>query len=322
MNRLLAIVACLVLSACASTNQSYIRTSGSGATLEQAKNVAFREAIQYSVGTVVLSERESSLNKLLQDNIGVHSAGYVDDYKIVSNHTTNGRVYVTVDVLVSASRLADYKLGMGKSSTNIDANRVSAQYSSYMEQALTGDKLLARVLAGYPKNAYIVTPKPYYTEVDRNRNMILNVPYEVKWNKNFIASLNEALGIVGRTGLFNPGYSNVITMYKDPKDLVVGTRNHFKFDDTIRTEQIADAMSGYNHVKVRLTIKDKYKNVIHTMCQPLTRTFYSVSDVRNIVIYGQDWEINQFRVVVQYNQISILNSIDSVELSFDTSKIC
>jgi len=322
MNRLLILVACLVLSACASTNHSYIRTSGSGETLEQAKNVAFREAIQYSVGTVVLSERETSFNKLLQDDIGVHSAGYIDDYKVVSSHVSNGRTHVTLDVLVSASRLADYKLGAGKSTTNIDSNRVSAQYSSYMEQAITGDKLLARVLSGYPKQAYIVTPKPYYTEVDRNRNMILNVPYEVKWNKNFITSLNEALGIVGRTGLFQPSYSNVLVMYKDPKDLVSGTRNHFKFTDTIHTEQISDAMSGYNYVKVRLDIKDKYKNIIHTVCQPLTKTFYTVSNVRNIVIFGQDFEHNQFRIPVQYNQISFLNNIDTVQLSFDTSRVC
>lgn len=323
MNRLLVIVACLVLSACASTtSQSYIRSSGSGATLEQAKNVAFREAIQHKVGTIVLSERETSFDKILQDDIGVHSAGYIDDFKIVSSHTTNGRVYVTVDVLVSNSRLADFKLGAGKSSTDIDSNRNVAQYSSYMKQAESGDKLLGRVLAGYPKNAFIVTQQKYSTEVDRNRNMILVVPYEVKWNKNFIASLNEALGIVGRNGLFEPGYSNVITMYKDPKDFVYGTRNHFKFNDTIHTEQIADAMSGYNYVKVQLTAKDKYGNTVYTSCQHLTKTFYAVSDVRNITIYGQDVEVNQFRISFQYNQMSILNSIDTVQLSFATSRIC
>ena len=323
MNRLLVIVACLVLSACASTNQGYyIRSSGSGATLEQAKNVAFREAIQHKVGTIVLSESESSFDKLVQNDIGVHSAGYIDDYKIVSTHSTNGKVYVTVDVLVSDSKLANFKLGAGKSSKQIDSDRTVAQYSTYINQAVSGDQLLGRVLAGYPKNAYIVTQKQYSTEVDRNRNMILVVPYEVKWNKNFIASLNEALGIVGRTGLFNPGYSNVITMYKDPNDLVYGTRNHFKFDDSIHTQQISDAMSGYNYVKVRLTAKDRYGNTVITTCQHLTKTFYAVSDVRNITIYGQDVEVNQFRIVFQYNQISVLNNIHTVQLSFDTSKAC
>jgi hypothetical protein len=231
-------------------------------------------------------------------------------------------VYVTVDVLVSNSRLANFKLGAGKSTTNIDSDRNIAQYSSYMNQAISGGKMLGKVLAGYPKNAYIVTQKPYNTEVDRNRNMVLVVPYEVKWNKHFITSLNEALGIVGRTGLFNPGYSNVITMYKDPKDYIAGTRNHFKFNDTIHTQQIADAMSGYNYVKVRLTAKDKFGNTTLTTCQHLTRTFYAVDDVRNITIFGQDFEVNQFRIVFQYNQISILNNIHTVQLSFDTSRAC
>ena len=323
MNRLLVIVACLVLSACSSTKQGYyIRSSGSGSTLEQAKNVAFREAIQHKVGSVVLSESELSFDKLLQNDIGVHSAGYIDDYKIISSHSLNGKVYVTVDVLVSSSKLANFKLGAGKSSTNINSDRSVTQYSSYINQAVTGDVLLSKVLAGYPKNAYTVTQKPYSTEVDRNRNLILVVPYEVKWNKNFIVSFNEALGIIGRTGLFNPGYSNVITMYKDPNDFIYGTRNHFKFNDTMHTQQIADAMSGYNYVKVRLTAKDRYGDTVITTCQHLTKTFYAVDDIRNITIFGQDVEVNQFRIVFQYNQMSMLNNINTVQLSFDTSRAC
>jgi predicted RNase H-like HicB family nuclease len=61
-----------------------LQVSGQGATFEEAKQNAFRTAIEFTVGSVVTSERESNNYKLVKDEILVYSAGYVTDYKIIS----------------------------------------------------------------------------------------------------------------------------------------------------------------------------------------------------------------------------------------------
>ncbi len=67
MKVLLSIVAFFLFVSNANAN-NYIRVTGEGATLEQAKENAFIEAIQIRVGMVVLSERESNLRKLEKNN--------------------------------------------------------------------------------------------------------------------------------------------------------------------------------------------------------------------------------------------------------------
>ena len=87
--RLLLLTVCFILTGCASTSKSdnYLRTSGVGNTYEEAKNNAFREAIEYQVGVVIASERESYNDKLIKNEILAYSSAFVDEYKIISQQT-------------------------------------------------------------------------------------------------------------------------------------------------------------------------------------------------------------------------------------------
>lgn len=317
------IVACLVLTACASTpTQSYTRTSGSGRTLEEAKNNAFREAIQHKVGTVVLSERESDRENILKDDINIYSGGYIDDYKVISNHVTNGKYYVTLDVIVSDSKLANFKLGNKNYPAKFDSNTISSQYTSYMDRELAGDNLISKILAGFPTNAFTINQKPYSIELDKFRNMVIKVPYELRWNYHYIRSFNEAMSKLSDEGsLISPGYSNVITMYKDPNDFVMGTRNHFKFNDYARVQKIQKGLHDYNAPRLRIDIKDQYNNNVFTACWSFQKTFYS-TEGRNVVIFGNDVEENYYQVTFRPDQINLVKSINVIHLSITSSKVC
>lgn len=324
MNKLLVMVVCLLLSACASTaKQDYIRATGSGANFEEAKNAAFREAIQRKAGTIVLSERESSFEKLLQDDIGVHSAGYVEEFNVISNATRNGRVYVTVDVIVSSSKLANFKLGANKTATTtIDAPKVSAQYNTYIKQAESGDGLLNRVLSGYPNNAFVLTPKPHRMEVDQYRNFVFVIPYEVKWNINFLKSFNEAMAILSKPGTFPIyGNANVLTVYKNPRDFFVTKRN-YRFDDTMSTKLVFAKMDGMNKLRVRVTLLNRRGEVMHTGCQELEKFLYSASNPKDIVFDGNAVEDTGFVLTYKADQKHIVDQFGSVKLTFDTFNGC
>ena len=53
-----------------------IRTQGRGSTFEEAKNEAFRSAIEIKVGSAIVSEQET-FNDKVRDEIVNYSAGYV-----------------------------------------------------------------------------------------------------------------------------------------------------------------------------------------------------------------------------------------------------
>ena len=196
MKQLLCLVACFFLVSCSTTQQNnYVRVTGEGKTQEQAKENAFREAIQIRVGTVILSERESTL-KSLQENINVYSAGYVDDYKIVSVIKAFNKVIVTVDVLVADSKLVNHRLNTGKTTNQIQGSRANTNYISFIDQKKNADKLVNTLLKTYPETAFILQQKPYTVGVDSYRNILLQVPYKLTWNYNFIVSLNETLDLI------------------------------------------------------------------------------------------------------------------------------
>ena len=186
MNKLLNLVACLLFVGSAVAENNYIRVVGTAPTLEQAKELAFREAIQIRVGTIVLSERESSFENTLKDNVSVYSAGYVDDYKVISIVPKNSNVEVTVDVLVADSKLMNQKLSQGKDKKSFDGEKVVTTLNSFLQQKQKGDQLLQTVMGSYPKNAFVINQQPYVLSLDSYRNTILKIPYTIQWNNDFI----------------------------------------------------------------------------------------------------------------------------------------
>jgi uncharacterized protein YaiI (UPF0178 family) len=156
MNKLLSLVACLLFVSSAVAENNYIRVVGTAPTLEQAKELAFREAIQIRVGTIVLSERESSFENTLKDNVSVYSAGYVDDFKIISIVPKNSNVVVTMDVLVADSKLLNQRLSQGKDKKSFDGEKVATNINSYLSQKQKGDEMLKVVMGTYPKNAFLI----------------------------------------------------------------------------------------------------------------------------------------------------------------------
>jgi hypothetical protein len=57
-----------------------IQVEATGNTIEDAKRVGFRSAIEQVVGVVIVAEVESSNDQLIKDFIGSYSAGVIASY--------------------------------------------------------------------------------------------------------------------------------------------------------------------------------------------------------------------------------------------------
>ena len=196
--RLLLIAVCFILTACASTPKSdnYFRATGVGNTYEEAKHNAFKEAIEYQVGVVIASERESYNEKLIKNEILAYSSAFVDEYKIISQQNIGNKIQVVVDVKLSLLRLSDRILSKGKDSKNLEGAKHNNQYKSFLENKNNGDRILASVLNDYPRRAYDIKQSNYVVKIDTYRNLTLTIPYTLSWNPNYRASFHDAIKIV------------------------------------------------------------------------------------------------------------------------------
>lgn len=273
MRRLLVLVASLFLMACASpvVNSGYIKVTGEGSTLDEAKKNGFVKAIEIQIGVLILSERESNKYSLLRNDILAYSSGYVDDFKIVSHYYANNQHVVALEVKVASSKLSQRLLGGGTSVGDVDGARHATQYDSYLNTKASGDRLLSTILDDYPARAYHIKQWPHQFKVDAQRNGVLVVPYEMGWNYNYITSFNEAMSVLEEDKRwYGKSYGKVIVASMDPKSalswVLIGKVNEFKFNDLSLIDNIGETLDS-KHVMIYVKVSDSYGNIIYHECR-------------------------------------------------------
>lgn len=181
----------------------YVRVESSGRTESEARKEAFKAAVEYAVGATVTSSTSVDLAKqqVKRNEIVSYSAGYVNDFKIIGKSSNNGVVTLVVDVWIKKSKIADRLLGESKTSGVVEGQRLQAQHQSLQDERKAGDQLLQTVLRDFPSKSFVVKTKPTKSYFDDNRNLILEIPYTVSWNQNYLEALLEAFSKTAATTL-------------------------------------------------------------------------------------------------------------------------
>lgn len=303
-----------------------IRVQGIGDSLQNAKENAFRVAVELRVGSVIVTENETRNSNLVKNEIVNYSAGYVDSYQIIQVQNTNNKTLVIMDVQVSSSKIADRILGVSTKPKIFENEKQTARYDTYIQSKNNGDRLLNSVLNDYPKRAYIIQQYGHRFGVDTNRNPFIEIGFQLNWNYNYLSSLNETLSLIedGSNGLFKTSPGNVIIMAKDPNDYILGSKRHYKFNDLVAYENIKNTFNQ-NNPHILLTIYNQESKILHKQCYLpesfLGRkpAFYALGE--SLVIYGNNKEVNVLKLSLSNFQISLRN-IERFELSIVTNESC
>jgi hypothetical protein len=247
-----------------------ITVIGEGRDVTQAKNNAFQKAIEQEVGVALLSHREVKNSKLATDEIITHSAGYVDDFKILNTEIINGVYYATVKVWVKSSRIQERILGATTDAKFANGDKINQQYESYNNTRVSGDEVLTAVLSSYPKSAFTVkvdkiNKADMLTMVDRNRNPVFVMGFEVAYNYNFIRSLNEALKLTSDNRIHNHQTQQIISVVSKKPRSIFGDKDVYYINDTQRADLIKSAFITRVHVK--MTALDGAGNPLFHGCQ-------------------------------------------------------
>ena len=315
---------CLSLASFFVYANNYTRVTGIGNTFEEAKLKAFQIAIQSKVGSVIASERETANLNLIRDDIVVYSAGYVDDYKLISQTYENQKVKVVLDVLVSSSKIANRLLSQSKSAKEFDGDKNFTRYDTFIKEKNDSDRIFQVILNDYPFKAYDIEQKPYSLKIDAYRNAVIAIPFELRFNKHYISSLAEMLNILqdGNTSWNARPIGNIVMTGAGTGSWLTG-KAHFKFNDVKLIENVQGTFgSQQNALRIKLTIKDKYNNVIlENWYIPRSfygENFYAISK-DDLYIHGESVEKNLIRVVIPSDsaEYAMLRDIDKIELSID-----
>jgi hypothetical protein len=179
----------------------YVQVTGEGRTPDDARNNGFRLAVEQAVGSVIASETEGRNGRLARDEIINYSGGYVDRYKILKQESSDFGQRITMEVWIRRSSLPDRLLGRSEAAGFVDGNRASVQLDTLAIERQQADRLVDSVLADFPRRAFVIDLKK--TEITyNNRQGYLEVPFTLKLDPNYTASLSSALKSVshGNTG--------------------------------------------------------------------------------------------------------------------------
>ena len=261
-----------------------IRATGIGSTVEEAKESAFRQAIENRVGVLVLAEREIQSYRVLRNEILAYSAGYVDDYTIVSQEQMGKRWAVTANVWVSSSKLTNRIISSDTTSGKLDGKRVSESLNSFVKQKQKEEMLVSKILAGFPENALIVKLQDTELKFDEDRNAKVKINFETSWNRGYLDSLQEVLTLLEADAGTQKSIGSVIVSQKNVKPLPSQSRR-FEISDKRVFEKFSTRFAD-RQVAVRMKLKDRVK-IIYEDCWRLPDTYSKVENSSVVNVYGE-----------------------------------
>lgn len=343
---LLALI--VTLSACATAQAPVgIRVTGAGSSFEDAKNNAFKIAIEQAVGTVLVAEVEVINGKLARDEIINHSSGYVDRYQVLSRSSGPGSVIVDMNVWVNSSKIANRILGKSRDAGNFDGPTHSTQYSTYVGQQRTGDEILHTVLRDHPRRAYNIVGGAPTVRVDYNRNAVIRIPYKMTWNQHYMISLQSALDTVGlkpqiktfgqyvsgvyqanRSGRVVNGDNSSYELYANPDSAgtvhIGPTRHHgqqYYIADRIQLRALMTAFSDDNAPVVRVTLRNHANAIVYDECLYPGVALYSGSiHGSNRLTLIIDERAGNFEIVTPNS--ALIESVLRTEMSIQSRSTC
>lgn len=333
---LIAIVS-IAMYGCASSpaSQTYgpYNVTGVGNTCNEARDNAFRIAVEQSFGTAVMAERQSKHDVLTRDEVLSHSSGFIDDYKILNTEKNSSGCTVKMTATVSPSMVNKYIFNDPKDSVDANGKRINAQVSTYLDERNRSDNTINGLFTDYVKRAYKLKQYPVEYEVDNRRQTTMIVPFEVSMNDDFLKKLNYTLSKVQEKcsatigNQLSGGCSRVpkyIVRYIPDNSIIPSSKVYF-FNDMQTPELIDRLVRGqcdYTY-KVLLNIYNVNGDVIYT---ERFNPFQSTHNPRITDPDGWGYGVNSI-LWVQSLQVSValdkFSSADMkrVELSLvDTSK--
>jgi hypothetical protein len=242
------------------TEVFYVQVQAHGRDETDAREQAFRLAVNQAVGSLLLSHNEVRDGEVVRRDIINYSSGHIHDFKILDRSHRDGGILIRADVWVRKSRIADRLLNESRAAGQIEGGRISTQIDSFQAERQGADRVLAAVLADYPGRAYDITVGTTRVSV-HNRATYLEVPVSIRWNQRFVASLAEAINTVNP----NPQCRGWLADCRNIMTRITVGRQQAWFDDD-KTYWIFHRAMIEPRPQLMLELQDSFGNAVKRVC--------------------------------------------------------
>lgn len=316
----------LAFAGCVSANDGYLTVTGTGPTYEQAKQTAFRKAIEYKVGVLVVSDLEVKNRKVYKDEIYVYSSGYVNDYKVLKQETNDNNVTVLLEVNVNESKLKNRILSDGKSTSEFNGDKHQTQITTYQQERTQAVNLLQKVLDNYPSSFFNIKQSKYTIKLDYANNPSLEIPYVLSVNYDFVKSFKESLSYIQncRPTFFTKCASMVRTHAKDPKAFLLGEKDEYFFNDIEIINLIHNNFVD-SEPRIYIEFLDIKNEPLRYVCYtPKFVSGYSTGFFDNgssnyIILYGNNTEESLISIPFK---LELLDKVSKITTTIKSKKFC
>lgn len=237
-----------------------VRVQAHGRDETDAREQLFRLAVNQAVGSLLLSHAEVRNGDVVRRDIVNYSAGHIHDFTILNRERRDGGVLIQADVWVRKSRIADRLLNESRAAGQVEGGRIAAQIESFQAERQGADRVLSAVLADYPLRAFDISVGNTRVSV-HNRDTYLEIPVSIRWNRQFVASLAEAV----RTVNPNPQCAKWLADCRHIRTIVTIGQQQAWFDDD-KTYWIFQRAMVAPRPQVLLELQDSLANTVKRVC--------------------------------------------------------
>jgi hypothetical protein len=295
-----------------------VRVQGVGATEEQARNSAFALAVDQAVGSLVLSEAETSNRELLRHSVLAYNSGYIEDFATIDRQTTANGVKLVLDVLVRGSDIANRIAVNSKDKSQLAGQRASVSIASVNKQTSAGDAVLLNVLNDYPTRSFdIAIQNVAYEVIDRNT--VLSIDYTVKWSQAYLDALTDTVDAVAQRKANDLSAGMTFTQV----NCVFCKQESYKFDSS--RGQLAVKNTLYKQPRLLATLYNQQKQIVGKSCFHVPSLSsdgnqnFLEAGISNVKIYTDSIFNNRLKV----HLLGIdTKQLDTVDLKIVAKKSC
>lgn len=301
----------------------YVEVVAEGATAQDAREQAFRMAVERTVGTIVASETEVQDSRIVRDEIITYASGFVHDYRLVKQISVASGVQVRMQVWVSHNNLRDRLLSRSSADARIEGGRIAEQIRSFQHERSSGDRLLETVLKDFPQRAFDVKVHQTAVRVDDQRRTFLQIPVTLAWSADYLRSLTEAVRAINQRpecdSMWRVCNPRPVSMIQVP-----GVRAFF--DDSVAHDLMHKHMI-IESPQVLVQIRDTSNRVQYRACYSVKELDHNSWSNRYFVSLGgyiatvNSGLVERFDVFVPLENVRV-DGLDRVDVSLIRARNC
>ena len=280
MRKWIVSIFCTATLVCALETKT-VEVQGTGTTHDLAIKDGLRNAVEKAVGTLLTSETAVSNSMLIRDNILSYSAGYVEDYKVLSEELTLGQAQVKMSVRVASLKIRQKLDSLNIAVAKLPGQAFSVQIDTKRKAETDASKIIIPALNKYPKAAYKIEIKPPRLIKDNGDDADVKLDYSIAFDPEWLQEFETTTSSI----------ANQKTQAPDPAKIIKGNLNQDHNSIIFATSPKSNSMN-FGNAQIAYQIPGK--------AYSLTAAKMNQSSTLRMLFYSTDREVI-FNQSVNYN---------------------